>query len=118
MNEGDTVTRITDGQRGIVVLQDGELLVQVDRGARRTFEPAISSAWRVDAERPALTKHQVGRIQWEALKALKEARGEYGVQDWRKLRDNDRLGFVERPPVEREQRLVWEAIGMALGVSK
>lgn len=116
---GAAVSRVSDGQRGRVVMHEGRKLIRIDRppatkGMDDPLVPLDLNLWERSDERPPLGKMQIARIQWDAVKSLRRCRGEYGVRDWESVSDDDRATFAALPPLEPEQRRVWEAVRTAL----
>lgn len=106
---GRTVQAINDGQRGVIVEHpDGGLAVQLDRGnhasSQQVLVPFRRHQWSA-GEEPRLQLAQVGRVSYDADRALLIARGEYGVPEWQMLREGDRIAWIRTgPPASDGQR--------------
>lgn len=88
-----------DGQLGrVVVMDDGKLGVRLDRGATVQIEPYHPQVWHNEDAPPKLQMMQLARVAYEADRALRVARGEYGAKEWMSMREQDRLAWSQGGP--------------------
>lgn len=79
------VRSLADGQLGFLVEQDGKQWVRLDRGthvgAETRLVPYVKDQWK-DDKGPKLPPMGLARVCYDADRALRLARGEYGVPEW------------------------------------
>ena len=117
---GDWVSRASDGQLGQLIERDGALMVRLDRGkgTHEIVEPYISKRWTPSPRRLPLAAGAVARVAHGAVVELRRLRGEYGTKEWSALSDAEQKTFATIPPLEPEQRALWEAIFSALNPNR
>ena len=119
---GKQVRSRNDGQIGFIVEwtdpRTGKpgLGVRLDRKQENIVRPYHEGMWEV-VVRPPLTPLQVARVAYQADCALRSARGEYSVKDWRDLKEDARISFVEGlpPGADEERKAVWAGVKEAVG---
>lgn len=125
MNLGEKVRRTggqgADGQLGVIVpYPEGGLGVQLDRGSNKGSEVLIvpwrPGEWTPAAKQPIPPMH-LGRITYDADKALRVARGDYSPKEWPSLPEKTRIAWAQAgPPKDDEERWrLYAAIKGALG---
>lgn len=101
MQVGQRVRSTSDGQIGFVCEVDtGGLGVRLDRGTRFNAEQRIvpyhPQQWTTD-DSPKLSKVQAARVCYEADRALRTVRGEYGIKEWNSLSESARIAWLKAP---------------------
>jgi len=85
---------VRDGQLGrLVVMDNGEFGVKLDR-TEDLVVPFNENEWHRE-EKNRVQPMQLARICYEADRALRSARGEYGVAEWIGLSDRVRVGWCQ-----------------------
>lgn len=97
MQPGQRLRRGLDGQVGFLVIDEaGKKRVRLDRGTKlgtdQSTVPYSEHVWVPD-EAPKITKDQIRRVFYAAVRELRIVRGEYSVKQWIDLRDEDRIGW-------------------------
>lgn len=105
------VTRRSDGQLGRLVEIEGRPMVRLDRPGQELFEAYDERHW-LPAEKRPIGPMQVKRVCYEADRALRHARGEYGVKQWEALPEHERIRMGT--PADPERGALWDAITEAL----
>lgn len=104
-----------DGQLGTVVHNDeGKPMVRLDRGKQEILVPYLPSLWK-PAERPKLSPMQVARVCYEADRAYRLARGEYGVAEWISLKQEKQREWLLPPSKGDDRAKLYAAIRAVLG---
>ncbi len=110
-----------DGQIGFMVERSeeegGGLGVRLDRRQENIVLPYSPSRWTVD-HGSRLTKSHIARVAFEADRALRSARGEYGgAKSWMELPEKERLTWTSRLPAgaDEERAALFAAVVGALG---
>lgn len=104
----------SDGQLGFVVEHEGQKMVRLDRGQRIGAEirlvPYDENQWQ-PAPRDKLAAMGVARVAYDADRALRLARGQYGIPNWIDLRDQGR-SWLNGPPgdADDERKALYVAI--------
>ena len=103
---------VREGQRGFMVERDGKQLIKLDRPNEEILRPFREHEWMLDREARPLNKHQIGKVSFEADKALCEALGEYdgSKRDWLSLTDEKRIRWIERGPPPGPRKELYNAI--------
>ena len=124
MTIGDKVRRtggrMRDGQLGTLVAHESGVGVQLDRGtglgAETIILPYSEHEWTV-IEREPIAMMMLARISYDADRALRVARGDYGAKEWIALQEQVRVAWAQGGPprAETERRALYEAIKEALG---
>lgn len=100
--------RKTDHQIGFLVMEDGEQRVRLDRGTTKmsdtSTQPYREQEWE-PAPKVNFTDMQIARICYDADRAYRIARGDYGVPEWNALRDDVKRAAVHPPNTEDDVRL-------------
>ncbi len=111
---------VADGQIGfIVATPEGGVGVRLDRKAEELVVRYNPTEWQTATENP-LQPMQIARIAYEADRALRQARGEYGVTDWIAMKEGIRVEWLQGggPPVkDAERRALYMGILRALAAS-
>jgi len=109
--------RRNDGQIGFMVEgEDGRLCVQLDRKAEKLVYPYSPHLWAPD-ETGRLTSHHIARIAYAADREFREARGEYGVKEFRFLPEAKRMAWMRGIPADAdaERKKLYAAVVGGLG---
>jgi len=95
--DGLRVRSRRDGQLGwLETRADGVRVVRLDRRDLQ-YAPWNPNGWQLDKPAP-MAEIQIARVVYEADRALRLALGEYGVKDWRDMREPDRVAWIAGPP--------------------
>lgn len=98
MNLGQRVRSLMDGQIGHTVeTEGGGLGVKLDRANENRVVAFNPNLWVAD-EKPPLGPMQVTRVAYEADRALRIARGEYGVAEWIAVKEAAKVSFMQAGP--------------------
>jgi hypothetical protein len=98
VQDGQRLRRVTDGQRGFLVIdpETQRKSVRLDRGTKlgtdQSTVPYSVHAWEEDVE-VKLTPDQIRRVAYAADRELRIVRGEYSVKQWIDLKDQERVGW-------------------------
>lgn len=106
-----------DGQRGkVVMLDDGTLGVQLDRGNEKLIVPLRENNEWVPDQRRSFQPMQIARISYGADRELRIARGEYGAKDWMNMAERDRVAWMQAGPPrdDEERRALYLAVSACL----
>lgn len=108
------VKSVSDGQLGTVVeTTEGRRMVRLDRGKNvEMVVPYTPSQWE-PAERPRLSPIQVAHVCYEADKALRRARGEYGLAEWATMKEPEKISWLN-PPKDEQRAVLYAAIKESL----
>jgi hypothetical protein len=114
------VRRRVDGQLGFVVESEGgQKYVRLDRGNKTNSDhsliPYRETDWAEDRE-PKPNQHQIARLCYALDREWRMTLGgEYGVPEWRNLRDEARAaGFRLPENAHPARRRLYEAVRKAL----
>lgn len=116
--EREWVRHATTGDRGYMVVRNGERMVKYDRPGQEMLRKYNEQQWLPDREKRPFARFHVGRVQYEADAQLCFFLGKYDRYrlKWESLTDGQRKGWIEKgPPKSQEARaMLWTAIKMAL----
>jgi hypothetical protein len=113
------VRRRIDGQLGFVVEEAGKKFVRLDRGTKANSDQSLipyrETDWEPDRE-PKPNQHQIARLCYAIDREWRMTLGgEYGVPEWRNLRDEARAaGFRLPENAHPARRRLNEAVRKAL----
>lgn len=103
------VRRKSDGQLGFLVDIKGARAVRLDRGTHIMAEsrvvPYDANDWEHD-KGPRLSPLGVARVCYDADRALRLARGEYGITEWISLQSKSPAAaqaWIEGPPADADE---------------
>lgn len=100
--------RRTDHQIAFLVEMDGEQRVRLDRGTRKTSDtstiPYKAEEWE-PAPKRVFTALQVARCCYDADRAYRITCGDYGVPEWKALREDVQRAWMSPPDSSDPVRL-------------
>lgn len=100
--------RRTDHQIGFLVTEDGEQRVRLDRGTTKMSDtstlPYREQEWE-PAPKVNFTASQIARVCYDADRAYRIAKGDFGVPEWNALRDEAKRAATNPPSTDDPVRL-------------
>lgn len=117
MRPGQRLRRVSDGQAGFLVEDQGAIRVRLDRGkSDPTTIPFREHEWLEDSEPPP-NAFQIARLQYALDREWRlTLGGEFNVPQWRDLKDSQRTGGFKLPAGAHPMRKrLYEAVRKELG---
>lgn len=108
------------GELGYLVVRDGVQVVRLDNDRQEITRRYVPGDWVGEEIRRHLTPMAIGRIAFEADKALCRELGMHrlAARTWEKLPDGQRQDFAVRGPGGQRRDALWRAIRANLSGDK
>lgn len=105
--------RLSDHQIGFLVEVEGEKRVRLDRGTHKQADtstiPYRPEQWEVAPKRE-FTSLQIARTCYDADRAYRLQCGNYGVPEWKALREEAQRAWMNPPADDPVRTRLYEAI--------
>lgn len=100
MPPGDHYSHWSNGSRGVMVEQRGQLFIEYSYGEQVKRVPYYAHEWRrLASELPNFSKMQVAHVAHAADSIMSRYMGQAGVKrEWSLLTDREKLDFAEHGP--------------------